>query len=41
MKFNLTADGTLPDHFWKILFIVIASGVCGMHSDSILLLMGV
>jgi hypothetical protein len=41
MKLNLTADGKIPDHFWKILLIAVASGVCGMHSDSILLIMGV
>jgi len=41
MKVNLTADGKLPEHFWKILLIVVASCVGGIHSDSILLLVGV
>ena len=41
MKVNLTADGKLPDHFWKMLFIVVASCLGGIHSDSILLMMGV
>jgi hypothetical protein len=41
MKVNLTADGKLPEHFWKILLLVVASCVGGIHSDSILLMMGV
>ncbi len=41
MRLNLTADGKLPEHFWKILLLVVASCVGGIHSDSILLMMGV
>jgi hypothetical protein len=41
MQVNLTADGKLPEHFWKILLLVVASCVGGIHSDSILLMMGV
>jgi hypothetical protein len=41
MKINLTTEGKLPDNFWKILLIVVASCVGGIHSDSILLMMGV
>jgi hypothetical protein len=41
MKLDLSTEGTLPDHFWKILLLVVASCVGGIHSDSILLLMGV
>ena len=39
MKVNLTADGKLPDHFWKIIFMIVAVA-CGINSDSILLMMG-
>ncbi len=41
MKIDLHTEGKLPEHFWKILFLIVASGVCGMNSNSILLLMGV
>jgi hypothetical protein len=40
MKLNLTADGKIPDHFWKMMFVVVAC-VAGLNSDSILLLAGV
>jgi hypothetical protein len=41
MKVNVAADGNVPEHFWKILLLVVASCVGGIHSDSILLMMGV
>jgi hypothetical protein len=40
MKLDLSADGKLPEHFWKIVFLIVAC-VCGINNDSILLLMGV
>jgi hypothetical protein len=40
MKLSLTTDGKLPDHFWKIFFLIVAC-VCGINNDSILLMMGV
>lgn len=40
MKLDLHTEGKLPEHFWKILLLVVASCVGGIHSDSILLLMG-
>jgi len=40
MKLNITTDGKLPEHFWKMLFIVVACA-CGLNSDSILLMVGV
>jgi hypothetical protein len=40
MKLNLTTEGKLPDHFWKMLFVVVAC-MCGIKSDSILLMVGV
>jgi len=40
MKFNLTTEGKLPDHFWKYVFLIVAVS-CGINSDSILLMVGV
>jgi hypothetical protein len=40
MKLNLSTEGKLPDHFWKIVFMIVAC-VCGINNDSILLFMGV
>jgi len=41
MKLDFSTEGKLPDHFWKILLLLVASCIGGIHSDSILLLMGV
>ena len=40
MKFDISADGKLPDHFWKYVFLIVAVS-CGINSDSILLMVGV
>ena len=40
MKLSLVTDGKLPDHFWKIVFLIVAC-VFGINNDSILLIMGV
>jgi hypothetical protein len=40
MKLDLSADGKLPDHFWKYVFLIVAVS-CGINSDSILLMVGV
>ena len=40
MKFLLTTEGKLPDHFWKYVFLIVAVS-CGINSDSILLMVGV
>ena len=40
MKLDITTEGKLPDHFWKIVFVIVACA-CGINKDSILLIMGV
>lgn len=40
MKLNLTTEGKLPAHFWKIVFVIVACAL-GINKDSILLILGV
>ncbi len=40
MKLNLSTEGKVPEHFWKVVLMILALG-CGIKSDSILLIMGV
>jgi len=40
MKLDITTEGKLPEHFWKIVLLIVACA-CGINRDSILLIMGV